>query len=114
MSTPKKKKVVVTQRDPAPAKKQKSGGPARRRVASRTSTPTPTGGQELIFGRSNYLFLAIGVGLVALGLVLMSGGSMPSKDVWDPDLIYSARRTVLAPLVILAGFGVVIYGIFKS
>jgi hypothetical protein len=54
-----------------------------------------------------------GVLLIALGLVLMLGGAMPSPDVWDESIIYSFRRTVLAPIFILAGLGVEIYAIFK-
>jgi hypothetical protein len=33
----------------------------------------------------------------------MSGGSMPSPDVWDESLIYSFRRITLAPIVLIAG-----------
>ena len=60
------------------------------------------------------MWMSIGAGLIALGLVLMSGGHMPSPDVWEPERIYGFRRTVLAPLVILAGLGVEIYAIFKK
>jgi len=65
-----------------------------------------------VFGKRNYMFFGIGFGLIVLGLLLMSGGSMPSPDVWDEDIIYSARRITLAPIVILAGLGVQIYGVF--
>ena len=54
-----------------------------------------------------------GVLLIALGLILMSGGAMPSPDVWDESIIYSTRRTILAPIVMLAGLGLEIYAIFK-
>lgn len=57
--------------------------------------------------------MGAGAGLVILGMILMLGGSMPSPDVWDDSIIYSFRRTVLAPIVILAGLGVEIYAIFK-
>jgi hypothetical protein len=39
---------------------------------------------------------------------------MPSPDEWEPERIYSFRRTVLAPIVILAGLAVEIYAIFKK
>jgi len=55
----------------------------------------------------------IGLGFIVLGMVLMSGGSMPSADVWDEDLIYSFRRITLAPIVILIGLGIEVYAIFK-
>lgn len=114
MSKPKKKKVVVTKREEAARPKEKATSGSGKRIAGRAASRSAASSQQLIFGRSNYLFMGLGVILVALGLLLMSGGSMPSPDVWEPDLIYSGRRTVLAPLLILSGFGVVIFAIFKS
>lgn len=67
---------------------------------------------SLIFGKNNFKFILIGVGLVALGLILMSGGSMPSPDVWDESLIYSHRRITLAPILIILGLIVNVYAIF--
>lgn len=73
------------------------------------SAEQPTG---LIFGKKNYTFMIIGVGLIFLGLALMTGGHMPSPDVWDESLIYSHRRITLAPLLILLGLVVNVYAIF--
>ncbi|MBP7273838.1 MAG: DUF3098 domain-containing protein [Saprospiraceae bacterium] len=70
--------------------------------------------QELIFGKQNYIWMAVGMGLVALGMLLMLGGSMPSPDVWNDDIIYSFRITTLAPIVILLGLIVEVYAIFKE
>jgi hypothetical protein len=39
---------------------------------------------------------------------------MPSPDVWDDSIIYSFRRTVLAPIVIIIGLVVEIFAIFKK
>lgn len=100
-----KKKVVVTtsKTKPAPTvSKKKSSG----------SSPLFTGGDELIFGRKHYILMLAGVALIALGLVLMSGGAMPEPGVWDENLIYSTRRTVLAPFIIIVGLVLEIYAIF--
>ncbi|MBK8346424.1 MAG: DUF3098 domain-containing protein [Saprospiraceae bacterium] len=70
------------------------------------------GASELIFGKNNYKFILIGLGLIFLGLALMSGGHMPSPDVWDESLIYSPVRITVAPILILAGLIVNIYAIF--
>ena len=67
----------------------------------------------LLFTKENYLYMGIGCGLIALGMILMLGGSMKDPNVWDESVIYSARRTVLAPIVILAGLGMEVYAIFK-
>jgi len=67
----------------------------------------------LLFSRVNYQYIAIGFGLIVLGLLLMLGGNMKDPNVWDESVIYSFRRTVLAPIVILAGLAVEVYAIFK-
>ncbi|HNG07373.1 MAG TPA: DUF3098 domain-containing protein [Saprospiraceae bacterium] len=51
--------------------------------------------------------------MIFIGMLLMTGGSMPNPDTWDPNIIYSARRTVLAPIFILGGLVLQIYAIFK-
>jgi len=72
----------------------------------------PTG--ESLFGRKNFLIMLGGLLLIAIGMWLMSGGAMPSPDVWDESIIYSFRRTVLAPFLMLAGLVVEVYAIFKK
>lgn len=67
---------------------------------------------NLVFGKNNFKFIIIGTSLIAIGLMLMSGGSMPSPDVWDESLIYSFRRITLAPIVIILGLIVNVYAIF--
>lgn len=100
---PSKKKVVVTT--------QKKEAPAdRSRARGRQQAPEA----ELLFGRQNYLYMGVGALLILLGLLLMTGGSMPSSEVWEEDLIYSWRRTLLAPAVILAGLILEIVAIFKK
>jgi hypothetical protein len=55
-----------------------------------------------------------GILLVAVGLVLMSGGNMPSPDVWDETIIYSPVRMVIAPIFILAGLIIEVFAIFRK
>ena len=96
----------------------------RPRASSRASATPPsprtsTGGgrgddEGLVFGRSTYLWIGIGFAVMVGGMLLMAGGSMPSPDVWDESLIYSFRRITLAPIVILAGLGVITYAIFEK
>lgn len=69
-------------------------------------------GNDLLFGKKNYIFILIGIGLIFVGMALMSGGHMPSPDVWDESLIYSTRRITIAPMFILAGLIVSVYAIF--
>jgi hypothetical protein len=99
---PLKKKVVVN--------RPTGGNPAQRRTAARNNVQS----FPLLFTKQNYLYIGIGCGLIGLGLILMLGGGMKDPNVWDESVIYSARRTVLAPIVILAGLGMQVYAIFKK
>lgn len=99
---------------PQTASTTKRPVPAPARRTEKKLNLFSTGSNELIFGRENYLWIGAGLALVLVGLALMVGGAMPSADVWDESLIYSFRRITLAPMVMLAGFTVVLVGIFKK
>jgi hypothetical protein len=49
-----------------------------------------------------------------VGLALMTGGSMPDPNKWEPERIYSPMRITVAPILMVAGFVVVVMGIFKK
>lgn len=69
---------------------------------------------ELLFGKVNYMYILGGIALMVIGFVLMSGGSMPDANTWDESIIYSTRRTLIAPIFILAGLVVQVLAIFKK
>jgi len=58
--------------------------------------------------------MGAGLALILAGLITMSGGSMPDPNKWEPERIYSFTRITLAPILMVAGFVVVILGIFKK
>ena len=64
------------------------------------------------FGHENYRLIIIGVVLVVLGFLLMVGGGSDSPDKFSPD-IFSTRRITVAPIVVLAGYMVVLFSIMK-
>ena len=68
---------------------------------------------NFIFGRKNYMFMLIGLGIIALGFILMSGGGSDDPNVFNPD-IFSWRRIRLAPTLVLIGFGVQVYAILLN
>lgn len=82
-------------------------------TASRSEATTVESTSSMIFGKENFKWIFIGLGLILVGMLLMVGGSMPSPEVWDESLIYSHRRITLAPIVILTGLCVEVYAIFK-
>ena len=56
----------------------------------------------MAFNKTNYILLAIGMAIVIVGLVLMSGEGS-AEGIFTPE-IFSARRIKVAPLVSLFGF----------
>ena len=54
------------------------------------------------FGKRNYLLIAIGMLIVILGFILMSGESS-TIEAFNPE-IFSARRIRVAPIVCIIGF----------
>lgn len=70
--------------------------------------------QELLFDKSNYLYMLIGLAVLVLGFILMSGGKSPDPNVFNYDEIYSFRRITLAPIVVVLGFVIEIYAIMKK
>jgi hypothetical protein len=65
------------------------------------------------FGKENYTYLIAGVLLVILGFILMSGGGSDDPAKFNPE-IFSTRRITVAPILILAGYTVVLLGIMKK
>jgi hypothetical protein len=68
---------------------------------------------SFLFEKVNYKILLIGLGVIALGFILMSGGGSDNTAVFNED-VFSFRRIRLAPTVVLLGFGITIYSIFKN
>jgi hypothetical protein len=52
--------------------------------------------------------------VIALGFILMSGGGSTDPNVFKEAELFSFRRIRLAPTLVLIGFGVTIYSIFKN
>ena len=68
---------------------------------------------DFLFKKENYKLLLIGLAVIALGFILMSGGGSDDPKVFSED-IFSFRRIRLAPAIVLLGFGIAIYSIFKN
>jgi hypothetical protein len=68
---------------------------------------------NLAFGKENFILLAIAIGTIIIGFILMSGGKTTEESGFDPS-IFSQRRIVIAPIVTMAGFIMVIWAILKK
>ena len=68
--------------------------------------------QPMPLTKKNYLYMLVGVLIIVLGFVLMSGGGEHTVTEFD-ESIFSFRRITLAPVVVIAGFVVVGVAIMK-
>lgn len=57
---------------------------------------------EFAFSKINFLLLAIGIAIVMVGLLLMSGGGT-TVEQFDPE-IFNAQRIRVAPMVTFFGY----------
>ncbi len=68
---------------------------------------------EFLFEKVNYKILLVGIAVIALGFILMSGGGSEDPNVFSEE-IFNFRRIRLAPTTVLIGFGITIYAILKN
>ena len=68
--------------------------------------------RDFAFGKENFIWIGISVLCIVLGFVLMSGGGSGDYS-FNPE-IFSALRVVVAPVVTVAGFALMIFGILKT
>ena len=69
---------------------------------------------EFLFDKVNYKILLVGLAVIGIGFLLMSGGGSEDPNVFNDDELFSFRRIRLAPTVVLLGFGIAIYSILKN
>jgi hypothetical protein len=70
-------------------------------------------GMGTLFDKSNLLWMLIGIGVMALGFILMAGGKSNDPNVFDKDKVYSTTRITIAPIIILIGLVIEIIAIFR-
>lgn len=67
--------------------------------------------RNFAFDKVNFILLAVGMMIVIIGFLLMSGGGS-TETAYNPD-IFSVRRIKVAPVVCLIGFVSMIYAIVR-
>ncbi|MBO1364314.1 DUF3098 domain-containing protein [Prevotella sp. A2931] len=68
--------------------------------------------RNLAFDKTNFILLAVGMAVVIIGFILMSGGES-TEQAYDPS-IFSAMRIKVAPAVAFLGFVSMIYAIIRK
>ena len=68
--------------------------------------------QKFAFDKMNFILLAVGMLVVIIGFILMTGPSS-TETTFEPD-IFSARRIKVAPVVCFLGFIFMIYAVLRK
>ena len=67
-----------------------------------------------LFGKENYIWIAGGLAVIGLGLILMAGGKSDDPNVFNPKEVYSTTRITVAPILILLGLAMEVFAIFRK
>lgn len=68
---------------------------------------------EFVFDKTNYKLMLIGLAVIVIGFILMSGGRSDDPNVFNNEM-FNFRRIVIAPLLVFGGFIFEIYAIMKK
>ena len=68
--------------------------------------------KNLPFDKVNFILLAVGMAVVILGFILMSGGGS-TEQTFSPE-VFSTMRIKVAPVVCFVGFVSIIYAIIRK
>lgn len=66
------------------------------------------------FSKENYRLLLIGLAINILGFILMIGGGTEDPTKWDGDALFSTTRITIAPILIVAGYVVIMFAIMRK
>lgn len=67
-----------------------------------------------VFSKENYTYLLVGLALNVIGFILMIGGAAEDPNEFNADELFSHVRITFAPILIVLGYVVIIYGIMKK
>mgnify|MGYP000005568867 FL=1 len=67
----------------------------------------------MLFERKNFLLMLLGLGLISLGFLTMSGGGSDDPKVFNPA-IFNFQRISLAPALVLLGFATEVVAILYN
>lgn len=80
------------------------------RNPSKTPTPQPA---SMAVGKKNLWLILAGLGIMVIGYLLLVGGGSSDPNIFREEALFSFRRMVLAPVVIVLGFGFEVFAIMK-
>ena len=60
------------------------------------------------------MFIVAGVLVTFVGFILMMGGGSEDPNTLNEDELFSFTRITLAPILVIGGYAIVIFGIMKK
>lgn len=69
---------------------------------------------NILFGRENFMWMAIGAVVILAGIFLMAGGKSTDPNIFTDQEVYSTRRITVAPVLIILGLLMEVYAIMKK
>lgn len=80
------------------------------RKDTRTAKEAKPKTMKFAFDKKNYMFLIIGIVLLIIGYVALSGGGTNDPNKFS-EALFSTRRMVIAPIILFLGYCTIAYGI---
>jgi len=74
----------------------------------------PQVNNQSLFTKDNYMWMLIGIAVMALGFFLMAGGKSADPKVFNDNEVYSTTRITIAPILIIGGLLIEIFAIMKK
>lgn len=79
-----------------------------------TEKSSPENRYSSLFEKPNLLWMAMGLAIMIIGFLLMSGGRSEDPNVFNPGEVYSTTRITVAPILILVGLVVLVISLFRK
>lgn len=83
-------------------------------MSEKKQASASSGSAASLFDKQNMRLMLLGVAVIAIGMLLMVGGSSKDPNTFNYDEVYSTLRISVAPVLIIIGLGIEIYAIFKK
>jgi len=68
---------------------------------------------EFAIAKENFKYIAIGVCILIIGFLLMTGGKPDNPAEFNPA-VFSFRRITLAPVIVVSGFMFIVWAIMGN
>jgi len=67
-----------------------------------------------LFAKENLVLMLAGMVVIVIGMFLMKGGASTDPNIFSKEEVYSSTRITVAPIIILIGFAIEGYAIFRK